>query len=95
MFRVLGIYNFGLRLRICKLFEITRQIYSNSESSEQFLVTEFLTCSWRFLISNKLEQLELKLELLGFRNMQEKLENGISKQKFTKCLAGEKKYLGM
>ena len=28
------------------------------------LVTEnaFLTCSWRFLISNKLEQLEFKLE---------------------------------
>ena len=35
----------------------------------------FLTCSWRFLISNKLEQLEFKLEkILGFRNMQEKLE---------------------
>jgi hypothetical protein len=31
----------------------------------------FLTCSWRFLRSNKLEQ----LELLGFRNMQEKLDN--------------------
>jgi hypothetical protein len=32
-------------------------------------------CSWRFLISNKLEQLEIILEkLLGFRNMQEKLE---------------------
>ena len=30
---------------------------------------------WRFLISNKLEQLEFKLEkLLGFRNMQEKLK---------------------
>ena len=38
-------------------------IYSNSERSEQFLVTEcFLTCSWRFLISDKLEQLEFKLE---------------------------------
>ena len=35
------------------MFEITRTIYSNNESSEQFLVTEcFLTCSWRFLISN-------------------------------------------
>jgi hypothetical protein len=33
-------------------FEITRTIYSNSESSEQFLSTEcFLTCFWRFLIS--------------------------------------------
>ena len=38
----------------------------------QFLVTEcFLTCSWRFLRSNKLEQLE---KLLGFKNMLEKLE---------------------
>ena len=41
----------------------TRTIYSNSERSEQFSVTEcFLTYSWRFLISNKLEQLEFKLE---------------------------------
>ena len=40
-----------------------RTIYSNSGSSEQFLVTEcFLTGSWRFLICNKLEQLEFKLE---------------------------------
>ena len=39
------------------------KFYSNSERSEEFLVTEcFLTCSWRFLISNKLEQLKLKLE---------------------------------
>ena len=49
--------------RICKIFDITRTIYSNSERSEQFLVTEcFLTCSWRFLTSYKLEQLEFKLE---------------------------------
>ena len=44
--------------------EITRTIYLNSESSEQFSVTNaFLTCSWRFLIriSNKLEQLEFDL----------------------------------
>ena len=34
-----------------------------SRSPEQFLVTEcFLTCSWRFLWSNKLEQLEFNLE---------------------------------
>ena len=46
-----------------KIFEINRTIYSNSESSEQFLVPEcFLTCSWRFLTSNKLEQLKFKLE---------------------------------
>ena len=42
------------------IFEITRTIYSNSERSEQFLVTDCY--SWRFLISNKLEQLEFKLE---------------------------------
>ena len=47
------------------------------KGQNNFLVTEwFLTCSWRFLISNKLEQLEFKLEkILGFRNIQEKLEN--------------------
>ena len=34
----------------------------------------FLTCSLRFLISNKLEQLNSNLKkLLGFREMQEKL----------------------
>ena len=32
----------GWRPRICKIFEITRTIYSNSERSEQFLVTECL-----------------------------------------------------
>ena len=43
-----------------KNFEITRTIYSNSERSEQFLVTE---CFFNlFLRSNKLEQLEFKLE---------------------------------
>ena len=68
----------------CKIFENTKTIYSNSERSEQFLVTEcFLTSSWRFLRSNKLEQLEFILEkILGFRNMQEKLENVIFKMGF-------------
>ena len=43
-------------------FEITRTIYSNSERSEKSLVTEwFLTCSWQFLRSSKLGQLEFKL----------------------------------
>ena len=41
-----------------KCLRSLEQFYSNSEKSEEFLVTEcFLTCSWRFLISNKLEQL--------------------------------------
>ena len=36
-----------------------RTICSNSERSEQFFVTEcFLTCSWRFLRYDKLEQLQ-------------------------------------
>jgi hypothetical protein len=42
----------------------------------------FLTCSWRFLIFNRLVQLEFKLgKILGFRNMQEKLENSIDLNK--------------
>ena len=36
-------------------------IHSNSERSEQFFVTECFPCSWRFLISNKLEQLEFEM----------------------------------
>ena len=63
---------------MCKNFEITRKIYSNSERAGQFLVTKwFLTWFWRFLISNNWEELEFKLKkkVLGFRNMREKLEN--------------------
>ena len=49
----------GWRPKIWNSFEITRTIFSNSERSEQFLVTEcFLTCSWRFLISNSRRALE-------------------------------------
>jgi hypothetical protein len=48
--------------RICKSFDIT--IYSNSVRSEQFLKqTAFSTCSWRFLRSNTLGQLELEFKL--------------------------------
>ena len=60
------------RPRICQIFEITRTIYSNSERSEQNAI---LTCSWRFLISNRYSNWK---KLLGFRNMQEKLENKFS-----------------
>jgi hypothetical protein len=48
-----------------KKFEITRTISSNSERSEQFLVTECffnLLKPGGFLISNKSEQLEFKLD---------------------------------
>ena len=41
----------------------TKTIYSNSERSVQFLKqNDFLTCYWRFLKYNTLEQLEFKLE---------------------------------
>ena len=64
--------------QFCKIFEITRTIYSNSsERSGQFLVEEcFFNLLLEVLMSIKSEQLEFKLEtILGFRNMQEKLEN--------------------
>ena len=44
------------------LRSLAQFIQTGSERSEQFSVTAFLTCSWRFLIPNKLEQLEFKLE---------------------------------
>ena len=43
-------------LEFCKIFEIIRTIYSNIETEY------FLTCSRRFLIPKKLEQLEFKLK---------------------------------
>ena len=53
--------------------EIPRTIYSNSERSEQFVKQN--VCSWRFFRSNILEQLDFIFEkILGFRNLQEKLE---------------------
>ena len=59
-----------------KLFSPTVRKNCSSDQNNFWQQNAFLTCSWRFLISNKSEQLEFKLEkLLGFRNMQEKLEN--------------------
>ena len=58
-----------------------REFANFLRSLEQFIQivngqNAFLTCSWRFLRSDKLEQLQFKFEkLLEFRNMQEKLEN--------------------
>ena len=44
----------------------------------------FLTCSARFLISNKLEQLKFKLKkILGFRNMKENLEKAFANSHVT------------
>ena len=46
-----------------KKFGVTRTIYLNSERTDQFLKRNvFLTCSWRFLRSNILEQLDIKSE---------------------------------
>ena len=47
----------GWRLRICKIFEIT--VKGQNIFWEQ---NAFSTFSWRFLISNRLDQLEFKLE---------------------------------
>ena len=58
------------------MFEITRTIYSNSESSELFLKQNaFLTFYWSFLRSNTIEQFSFKLERT---NIKEKLENELS-----------------
>ena len=48
---------------------MTRTVKGQNNLWEQ---NAFLACTWRFLISNKLEELKFNL---GFRNMQEKLEN--------------------
>ena len=53
--------SWGWRPSVCKNFEITKIIHSNSERSGQFLKQNaFLTCSWRYLRSTILEQLKLK-----------------------------------
>ena len=53
----------------------------NSERSEQFLVRECFLILFLKLEFDKLEQLEFILEkIMGFRNMQEKLENDLAQQ---------------
>ena len=62
-------WNSRLKAENLQNFEITRTIYLNSERSDQFLKQEaFLTCSWRFLGSNILEQLWSKLKkIIGIK----------------------------
>ena len=68
---------------ICKNFQITRTIYSNSERSGQFLVTEcFSLLFYLFLEVSHIEwirtiRIQIGKKILGFRKIQEKLENGI------------------
>ena len=58
---------------LAKFLRSLEQFVQTVKGSEQYLVREcYLNCSWWFLSSNKLEKLEFKL---GFRNIQEKLEN--------------------
>ena len=61
----------GWRPRISKIFEITRTIHSNSEGSEQFLITEWLGFSD---VINKNNYNSNWKKPLGFRNLLEKLE---------------------
>ena len=46
-----------------KVFETTGTIYSNSERSEQFLITIFFTGSRRFLISTLDSRIDLGQEI--------------------------------
>ena len=47
-----------------KILRSLEQFIQTVKGQNNFgLQNAFLTCSWRFLISNKLEQLEFKLEL--------------------------------
>ena len=58
-----------------KKFEITRTVKGQNNFWYQNV---FLTCSWRFLRSNKLEQLEFKLEeIIGIQKHQEKFEKNL------------------
>ena len=61
------------REKLLKFEAESREFSKSLRSLEQFIQTvkgqnnfweqnAFLTCSWRFLISNKLEQLQFKLE---------------------------------
>ena len=70
--------NFGPR--ISKFFRSIKQFIRTVKIQNNFWWQNvFLTCSWRFPKSNESEQLEFKPEkLLGFRNMQEKLEKAVN-----------------
>ena len=63
----------GWSPRICKYFEITRTICSNSERSEQFLATE---CFFNLFLEVP-QNTNWKKKILEFRNMQEMLEKSV------------------
>ena len=69
-----------------KLFYWSRKTRLKVENLQIFwdhwnnVFNAFLTCSWRFLISNKLKQLhiiQIGKKIWEFRNLQEKLENTV------------------
>ena len=54
---------FGNGILLPKLLRSLEQFIQTVKGQNNFWQQNaFLTCSWRFLISNKLEQLEFKLE---------------------------------
>ena len=55
-----------------KMFEITRTIYSKSERSEKFLVTE---CFLNLFLEIRTIRIQLGKKIFGFRNMQETFGN--------------------
>jgi hypothetical protein len=64
-------------IEFAKMLRLLEQFIQTVKGQNNFwLHIAFLTCSWSFLRATKLEKLEFKLKkkLLGFRNMQEKLE---------------------
>ena len=70
----------GWRPRICKIFEITKQFIQTVKGQNNFWQQNvFLTCSWRFFTSNKLEQLEFKFrKIIGSYKHAEKVRKRYS-----------------
>ena len=81
--------SFSRSLKLSKFEAKGREFAKFLRQLEQFIQTvkvqnnflkqnAFLTCSWRFFRTNKLEKFEFKLEkIIGFRIVQEKLEKTI------------------
>ena len=65
-----------MRKTFAKFLKSLKQ-FIQTVKGQKFLMTEcFLTPSWRFLISNEFEKIRIQIrkKILGFTNMQEKLE---------------------
>ena len=79
-------------LRCVSIMKMNSSIFTKLSSAIQINLTYNLKrncaiCSWRFFRSNteiRTSRIQIGKKLLGFRNMQEKLENGISCRSNTK-----------